>query len=369
MKQILIILTVFTLTSCYVQKSGMYKATETYTAETEEQCTAKNGYWYKGKCWVDFKEMDDRISKENIDREVEKQMKFIKQSTIKINNKAYPITFFFPEERGQEVILITTYTDANSPKTLLQKVSSKTARNLKYFITKATLIEGDIMKFSEEQMNNLKAIAEGVINVTVNDFDNLDFDFEGSVLDKNNKLHTIKYRAKDALMGAGTSTLKVKGNEAFLDGDLGTITYVQIKDLIANHPKVKTLVLGTISGSVNDAVNMHTGRLIREAGLTTKVLKNSNIASGGVDLFCSGKKRIVTKGAKIGVHSWDSGDFEGKDLPKDHPAHQYQIAYFTMCLGEKGESFYFYTLEAAPAGGIHWMNENELKQWGIGTEF
>jgi hypothetical protein len=40
-----------------------------------------------------------------------------------------------------------------------------------------------------------------------------------------------------------------------------------------------------------------------------------------------------------------------------------------MCLGEKGEDFYFYTLEAAPAGGIHWMNENKLKQWGITTEF
>ena len=59
-----------------------------------------------------------------------------------------------------------------------------------------------------------------------------------------------------------------------------------------------------ISGSVNDAVNMHTGRLLRKNGFTTKLLSDSDIASGGVDLFCAGAKRIVEKGAKIGVHSW-----------------------------------------------------------------
>lgn len=102
----------------------------------------------------------------------------------------------------------------------------------------------------------------------------------------------------------GDSKLKIIGDEAFLSGDLGTKAYAQIKDLIENHPNVKTLVLTSISGSVNDAVNMHTGRLVHEAKLNTKVLANSDIASSAVDLFCAGENRIVEKGAKIGIHSW-----------------------------------------------------------------
>ena len=59
-----------------------------------------------------------------------------------------------------------------------------------------------------------------------------------------------------------------------------------------------------IRGSLDDKINMHTGRLIREHGFTTKVLSDSRIASGGVDLFCAGEKRIIEQGAEIGVHSW-----------------------------------------------------------------
>jgi len=160
----------------------------------------------------------------------------------------------------------------------------------------------------------------------------------------------------------------VKNHQAYLDGDSGTITYQQIEDLINNHPEVKTIIFGTISGSVNDAVNMYIGELIREVGITTKVLSNSEIASGRVDLFCAEKNRIITKSAKLGVHSWADMDYTAKDLPLDHPAHQYQIAYFKMCLEDKGEGFYFYTLDAAPADNIHWMSDDELKEWGIATQ-
>ena len=144
-----------------------------------------------------------------------------------------------------------------------------------------------------------------------------------------------------------------------------------MKEAIANHPNAKTVVLGEISGSVNDLVNMHTGRILREAGLATKVLKDSEIASGGVDLFCAGKERIVEKGAKLGIHSWCCvDDLTAIELPKDHPAHQYQVAFFTMCMGEKtGPDFYFHTLEAAPFDDVHWMSDEEIKKWGVSTKF
>ena len=135
-----------------------------------------------------------------------------------------------------------------------------------------------------------------------------------------------------------------------------------------NHKNVKTIVLTQVDGSINDAVNMHTGRILREAGLNTKVLEDSDIASGGVDLFCAGKKRFIAKGAKLGVHSWSGDNINADELPKNHPAHQYQLAYFTQMLGKKrGTDFYFYTLTSAPPESIHYMSEEELKNWKLKT--
>ena len=46
----------------------------------------------------------------------------------------------------------------------------------------------------------------------------------------------------------------------------------------------------------------------------------------------------------------DSGTFVGNQYPQDHPAHQYQLAYFRQMLGnELGPEFYFYSLSAASA--------------------
>jgi hypothetical protein len=46
------------------------------------------------------------------------------------------------------------------------------------------------------------------------------------------------------------------------------------------------------------------------------------------------RKRIVEKGAKIGVHSWCcENDLTAVEISKEHPAHKYQLKYFTMALG------------------------------------
>ena len=70
---------------------------------------------------------------------------------------------------------------------------------------------------------------------------------------------------------------------------LGTeVSDNQILEINADYPSVETIVLGSIDGSVNDDVNVETGRLIREAGYTAHLKSDSEIYSGGVDLFCSG---------------------------------------------------------------------------------
>lgn len=116
-------------------------------------------------------------------------------------------------------------------------------------------------------------------------------------------------------VSAGTSTFRIEGDTAYLNGDLGSITYRQVSYLIENHPEVSRLVFEDVPGSVHDEVNVQTGRLIRGAGYTTELCANSVVSSGGVDLFLAGEKRIIADGARIGVHSW--GDPAGEIVPTE----------------------------------------------------
>ncbi len=169
-----------------------------------------------------------------------------------------------------------------------------------------------------------------------------------------------------AIVGSGTSEIEVEDNLAYITGDLGTRTYQQFTDLIENHPEVDTLILADVPGSVNDAVNMHTGRLIREAGYTTYVPEDGLIASGGVDLFIAGSERFIEEGAKVGVHSWCCvDDTPANELDPEHAAHEGQKAYFSEMMGDEGIDFYFYTLQMADFDDIYYMSTDEIIKWSI----
>lgn len=345
------------------------------TATTLSECQKENGYWYKGKCWADYSAEEELASAAEIDDLVKKEMLIIENSEVKINGKAYPIMLFFPEMGEKEIVFVTMFAVKNGTQTLILPAKEKQLKKGK-FVANAMLLDGNLMTLSEDEDAVQKIVdnplATGELQTTVNNLDDLDFVFSGLLQNENSKkTYQIDFQTNEAIMGAGTSTVEVKNNEIHINGELGTRTYHQLKTAIAEHPNAKMVVLGQINGSLNDEVNMHTGRILREAGLSTKVLKDSEIASGGVDLFCAGKERIVEKGAKIGIHSWCClNDLTAAEIPKDHPAHQYQIAYFTMCLGEEiGPDFYFHTLAAAPFDGVHWMTDVEIQEWTVSTKF
>jgi uncharacterized Zn ribbon protein len=191
----------------------------------------------------------------------------------------------------------------------------------------------------------------------------------------------ISMKLTQSMFVGGTSHIDLSNGKAYinteiqlndnllLSGGLGTRAYNQIFDLIVNNPEITTVVLGEISGSVHDDINMQTGRLIRKAELSTHVESTGDIASGGVDLFCSGKKRTTEEGAKFGVHSWSGDDVEAGNLPVDSPLHNDQITYFNEMLGSPiGKDFYFFTINAAPADGIYQMSNAELTSFGLLTE-
>ncbi|RXJ71513.1 hypothetical protein CS022_20690 [Veronia nyctiphanis] len=176
-----------------------------------------------------------------------------------------------------------------------------------------------------------------------------------------------------ALNGFGDSSIVLNKDkrEAVLTGTLGIGTYNQLKDVA---DKIDKLYLQNVPGSMFDDVNMHTGRLIREHKITTVVLSDSEVSSGGVDLFAAGYQRKLQKGGKLGFHSWcgvsDDGQREeaGKLDNKDSE-HWQQLTYFSEMLGkEKGLEFYFYTLYSAPCDNIHVMSLDDVKRYGLATE-
>ncbi len=177
----------------------------------------------------------------------------------------------------------------------------------------------------------------------------------------------VRMIINESFFGAGNSSIEVLDNTATLNGTLGTETYIQMNELIKNNTNVDTLILQEIDGSVNDAINMHTGRLIRNAKLTTVVKANGDINSGGVDLFAAGFKREYNKGGKVGVHSWCC--VNGKSahlLSRDDAEHGAQLTFFRELLGDElGPEFYFFTLNAAPASDIHVMTQTELDKYLI----
>ncbi|MFL0355799.1 hypothetical protein ACI5KX_04910 [Erythrobacter sp. GH1-10] len=136
-----------------------------------------------------------------------------------------------------------------------------------------------------------------------------------------------------------------------------------------NHPDIKVLVLQNVPGSDDDNDYMDAAWKLHQDGFTTVVPADGLVASGGTDFFLAGKRRIIEPGACIGVHSWEDGGppaYQATDLPRDHEDHQDFLSYFEA-IGISPE-FYWFTITAAPAEGMHWMSPAEMNRFGMSSE-
>lgn len=204
------------------------------------------------------------------------------------------------------------------------------------------------------------------VEITADD----DFSYSGRLSDSTtNAEFDVTLLLNDSLVTAGSSTLAVTGTDATLNGTLGTGTYIQMRDMIAANPAVNRLIIHQSDGSVNDAINMHTARLVRAANLATHVPADGDINSGAVDMFAAGVSRTVEPGGILGVHSWCCENGVAADkLPISDDAHGPQLTYFREVLPETGVDFYFFTLRAASADAIYPMTREEMTKYKLVTE-
>jgi len=160
---------------------------------------------------------------------------------------------------------------------------------------------------------------------------------------------------------------EVRGDQAFLIGNLDSDTPMIVRRMLRKHPDLRELVLLNLPGTVDDDANLEACRLIREAGLHTRVPADGIVASGGVDWLLAGVERRVEEGALVGIHSW-AVDFygfsvEGRDLPPNHPEHRGYLEFYGDMDVPAG--LYWRTLTAASSFGMHWMTRAELERYDL----
>lgn len=168
-----------------------------------------------------------------------------------------------------------------------------------------------------------------------------------------------------ALNQVTITEFRVEGENLMMSGEINSKTLKQFETVYAANPGITTLVELSVPGSLDDDTMIALAYRVRELGLNTHLTATSEIYSGGVDLFLAGVKRTMEQGAKIGVHSWSDGSKDAKDYPRDAPEHEQNRAYIEQMLGDDG--FYWFTIYAAPADGIHLMTDVEIRKFGLPT--
>jgi hypothetical protein len=165
-----------------------------------------------------------------------------------------------------------------------------------------------------------------------------------------------------------STEFSVDGDKLYMNGYICSKTPDQLEKIINNNPQIKTIVMLEVTGSLDDESNFPMAKWVREQGLNTHLTKNSDIESGGTDFFLSGVNRTMEQGAKIGIHSWRDAisNSEAKDLPKDSPEHKLNKEYIEKMLGN--DSFYWYTIYAAPSDGMYFMSNDEIIEYNIVTK-
>jgi len=159
---------------------------------------------------------------------------------------------------------------------------------------------------------------------------------------------------------------EVEGETLHMNGEINSQTLRQFEEIFAVNPDINLLVEGVVEGSMDDDTMIALAYRIRELGLSTHLTANSQIYSGGVDLFLAGVNRTMVSGAKIGVHSWSDGSKQASDYPKGSPEHEQNRKYIEDMLGD--DAFYWFTIYAAPADDIMLMSNEEIAQYGLLTD-
>ncbi len=152
-----------------------------------------------------------------------------------------------------------------------------------------------------------------------------------------------------------------------MDGDIKSSSLNNFNRLIKTFPDVDKINIINCGGSLDDETNLKLSKKVHEKGISTHLMDNGEIASGGVDFFLAGVKRTKGKNTKIGVHSWSGDGEEATHFHKGHKYHQPYIDYYKSVgfTQKQAEDFYYFTIHSASADDIHYMTKHEIEKYHI----
>lgn len=164
---------------------------------------------------------------------------------------------------------------------------------------------------------------------------------------------------------------KVVGTHVIeMNGSIEGSVLEDFNALVAANPAINRINMIEVPGADDDINSQLASRVFYKA-MHIHIVDDGLVASGGVDFFLAGAVRTKGSNSKIGVHSWDGPNgVQATDFPVGHEQHLPYIDYYvsTSFTQEEAENFYYFTINAAPASSIHWMAEDELKQYRILTQ-
>ncbi len=167
-----------------------------------------------------------------------------------------------------------------------------------------------------------------------------------------------------------TTTFKVEGTVVRMNGEINNKTYDQFVELHKANPQITILYEEVVPGSIDDETMIRLSYYVRQQGLQTMVGCDSQIDSGGVDLFLAGVERIVDCADEnvtphMGVHSWSDGLKDAAEYPRDAPEHENNRKYIEDMLGR--DDFYWFTIYAAGGDEMHVMTRAEIDKYDLVT--
>ena len=133
-----------------------------------------------------------------------------------------------------------------------------------------------------------------------------------------------------------------------MNGVIGSTSLTDFNTLFTAFPNIKIISIRQCDGSMDDTTNLLLSKRIYDLNISTYLMDNGEIASGGVDFFIAGIQRTKGTNTKIGVHSWAGENVTATDFPVGHAHHLPYINYYVSVgfTQQQAEDFYYFTINA-----------------------
>lgn len=130
-------------------------------------------------------------------------------------------------------------------------------------------------------------------------------------------------------------------------------------------PGIAVLEFVEAPGTHDDRANLRLGRMIRQAGIATRVSAGGSVRSGAVELFLAGTRREIAPAAEFAVHGWlDDWGRGAEDYAPQAPEHRRYLDYYVEMGMSMTEAQAFYAMtNSVPFESARWLTGREMLGW------